>query len=139
MEKHELTLERLEKIADSDLLAEDFADYMEEHFLISAPGNLKASIIEQCVNKTNSLVPEKKPYGKRLLFFYTLKVGAAAAVCIFALASAPSRTILTNPVSMLTSSNISVYQKAQQITDQLNRFTHVFSRWEVNLYDKKEK
>lgn len=136
IKNQELTLEALEQAADNDAFWEELAEYTESRFLLSAPGHLKSSVMEQCRGKEPAIQRSSK---NSLLFFYTLKVGAAAAFCIFFLAAAPSRPVFADPLSSLSAPNISIYQKAQQITEQLNQFTNIFSRWEVNFNDKKEK
>lgn len=48
MDYRNLQREQLEEISRSDWLAEDFADHIQQDFLISAPPDLKSSVIRRC-------------------------------------------------------------------------------------------
>ena len=135
MEHTDLTRDLLEQVKKDDLAAEEFADYIEENFLIRAPGDLKSSVMKRCSQPDVKLPAEarKLPHRTRLLL-YSLKVGTAVAVSVLLLALLPSSL----PAGPDIRFSVPFYQKARQITDNLNRMSYELSNWEVYLYDEKK-
>ena len=115
MEHTDLTRDLLEQVKKDDLAAEEFADYIEENFLIRAPGDLKSSVMKRCIQPDVKLPAEARKLSHRTrLLLYSLKVGTDIRF------------------------SVPFYQKARQITDNLNRMSYELSNWEVYLYDEKK-
>ena len=92
MDYRNLQREQLEEISRSDWLAEDFADHIQEDFLISAPPDLKSSVIRRCAQPDVQLAAGARSLSRRTrLLLYSLKVGAAVAASVLLLALLPSR------------------------------------------------
>ena len=135
MEHTDLTRDLLEQVKKDDLAAEEFADYIEENFLIRAPGDLKSSVMKRCSQPDVKLPAEARKLSHRTrLLLYSLKVGAAVAVSVLLLALLPSSL----PAGPDIRFSVPFYQKARQITDNLNRMSYELSNWEVYLYDEKK-
>ena len=128
MDYRNLQREQLEEISRSDWLAEDFADHIQEDFLISAPPDLKSSVIRRCAQPDVQLAAGARSLSRRTrLLLYSLKVGAAVAASVLLLALLPA----TFPPGGGPGASVPFYQKAQQITHGLNRITYNFTDWEV--------
>ena len=144
MDYRNLQREQLEEISRSDWLAEDFADHIQEDFLISAPPDLKSSVIRryaqpeayQVLADTDvQLAAGARSLSRRTrLLLYSLKVGAAVAASVLLLALLPA----TFPPGGGPGASVPFYQKAQQITHGLNRITYNFTDWEVFFNDKEK-
>ena len=135
MEHTDLTRDLLEQVKKDDLAAEEFADYIEENFLIRAPGDLKSSVMKRCSQPDVKLPAEaRKLFHRTRLLLYSLKVGTAVAVSVLLLALLPSSL----PAGPDIRFSVPFYQKARQITDNLNRMSYELSNWEVYLYDEKK-
>ena len=91
MDYRNLQREQLEEISRSDWLAEDFADHIQEDFLISAPPDLKSSVIRRCAQPDVQLAAGARSLSRRTrLLLYSLKVGAAVAASVLLLALLPA-------------------------------------------------
>ena len=135
MEHTDLTRDLLEQVKKDDLAAEEFADYIEENFLIRAPGDLKSSVMKRCSQPDVKLPAEARKLSHRTrLLLYSLKVGTAVAVSVLLLALLPSSL----PAGPDRRFSIPFYQKSRQITDNLNRISYELSNREVYLYDEKK-
>ena len=135
MEHTDLTRDLLEQVKKDDLAAEEFADYIEENFLIRAPGDLKSSVMKRCSQPDVKLPAEARKLSHRTrLPLCSRKVGTAVAVSVLLLALLPSSL----PAGPDIRFSVPFYQKARQITDNLNRMSYELSNWEVYLYDEKK-
>lgn len=135
MENRDLSWEDLEQIENDDLAAEEFARRVEQDFLITAPRDLKESVIKRCSQPDVQLSVGARALSRRTrLLLYSLKVGAAVAFSVLMLALLPPSL----PSGPDVRFSVPFYQKARQITDGLNRMSYELSNWEVYLYDKEK-
>ncbi len=135
MENIDFTGNTLELIENGSLSDEEFADYIEQNFLINAPGDLKSSIMKRCSQPDVQLSVNARKLSRRTrLLLYSLKVGAAVAASVLLLVFLPS-SLPAKPDGRFS---VPLYHRARQITDGLNRMSYELSNWEVYLYDEKK-
>ena len=73
-----LSPEEYSHLAACPFCCEQFADYIENQELITAPAHLKSSIMERSRDLDVQIVAGSNHLSKRLqLFYFSLKVGAA--------------------------------------------------------------
>lgn len=146
-----LTMEDLEHLASCDFCVEQFADYIENQEFLAAPRYLKEDILKRSQQFEVQIVAKSNQASKKLeLFYYTLKVGFAAAFAIAFLVIAPSltspafpTTIAYGPVSQSQEHRpfSRLFDGALRITDKLSDLTGQLYEFkmEVTPDDKQEK
>ena len=127
-----LTLEELEHLASCDFCMDQFADYMEDQELLTAPRYLKEDILKRSHQFEVQIIAKSNQASKKLeLFYYALKVGFAAVFAIAFLVIAPS---LTSPAfsSRIESGPVPpgqeqpferLFDGVEKMTNRLNDFT----------------
>ncbi len=130
----------LETMAKDQAKAEEFADYLEERGLLSAPANLKSSILEKSRQPDVQIIAGSNHLSKKIqLLRYSLKVGLAAACSIGFIIAMPRlkgryalfpQTLSTVPVY------VGAYEKIQEWNGKINEFSKSFFHMEVPLYDE---
>lgn len=87
----DLELNLLTRAANQDFYAEQLADLVEGRGLMTAPVNLKDSIMERSRQLDVQVIAKSNMAAKKLeLFYYGLKIGAAVAVSVCFILVAPS-------------------------------------------------
>lgn len=141
-----LTSKELNHLASCQFCQESMAEYIEQYELLSAPANLKASILEQSKKTEVQIIAGTNRFSKQLrLVLYGLKVGTAVLCSLMLLAAASSystqasKQILTGDLLMESSSapRCNYYKKATYFTEKLNMIS--YKNLEVIDHDKKEK
>lgn len=129
----------LETMAKDQAKAEEFADYLEERGLLSAPANLKSSILERSRQPDIQIIAGSNRLSKKMLLHYSLKVGLAAACSIGFIIAMPRlndrysffpQTLSRVPVY------VGAYEKIQEWNGKINEFSKSFFHMEVPLYDE---
>lgn len=153
MENTKWTLELLSAAAEDDGLAEELAGYVERECLISAPRDLKTSVMKRCSQPDVQLAAGARTLSRNTkLLLYSLKVGTAVAASILLLALLPvtapdgmerERSVPPGILSLLPPEtgepdSMPFYGRARRLTQGLNRLSYELSNWEVYLYDEKE-
>lgn len=87
----DLELDLLTKAANQDFYAEQLADLLEGRGLMTAPVNLKDSIMERSRQLDVQVIAKSNTAARKLeLFYYGLKIAAAVAVSVCFILIAPS-------------------------------------------------
>ena len=87
---HLLSPEEYSHLAAYPFCCEQFADYIENQELITAPAHLKSSIMERSRDLDVQIVAGSNHLSKRLqLFYFSLKVGAAVLCALTMLTILP--------------------------------------------------
>lgn len=141
MEPKTLTMQDLEAALSDDVLMEKLADYMETEFSVTAPRDLKSSVLLRSrqtqippAGKTESLSRHVR------LLFYSLKVGTATAACIFLLSLLPT-SFSASPageIPAVTGLSFSkpLHEKFRKFTGSLHLISDELWNWEDQRYDK---
>lgn len=138
MFEHELTEEMLHHITECDYCADLFADYTQDHMLLSAPPDMAEAILKRSRQLDVHMIAKSNELSKKMqLILYSLKVGAAALAAIMLILKVP--VVPTFPEDNrhwgetryfgITDDNI------QKITDKLNQLSIKLFQTEDNLYD----
>lgn len=130
----------LEAMAKDQAKAEKFADTLEERGLLSAPANLKSSILARSRQPNIRLIASSNCLSvKTQLLRYSLKVSLAAACSIGVIIAMPKLHDRYS-VSLQALSRVPVYveayEKIQEWNKKINEFSKTFFHMEVPLYDK---
>lgn len=130
---HLLTAEDLRHLASCDCCAEQLADCLEDHGLLHAPKNMKAEILNKSRQFDIQIVAKSNHASKKMeLFYYTLKVGLAAAFAIVVLVLTPAahRSAITPKESVFQSHSqfpsASLISEARRICNKFNDLTYQF-------------
>lgn len=130
----------LETMAADQVKAEEFADYLEERGLLSAPANLKSSILEKSRQPDIRIIAGSNQLSKKtLLLRYSLKVSLAAACSIGVIAAMPrlhDRYQISPQASSRVPVYVEAYEKIQEWNGKINEFSKSFLHMEVPLYDE---
>lgn len=141
-----LTLEELEHLADCPRCQEALADSIAASELLSAPRDLKASVLERSRGLDVQLIAGSNQASRRLqLFYYSLKVGAAVLCSLSLLLFTPTLSEQLGrgyqklcEVSARQSAKQAYYhEQIDQFTEQLQKLSN-FNQ-EVFHHDKKER
>lgn len=141
-----MTLPDLEHIASCDYCAEQFADYVEQQELLTAPKHMQDSIMTRSKQLDIQVIAKSNRASKKLqLFYYSLKVGFATAFALGMLFSMSPISGFSDTVYMPPAPRESYdtrnawYDKANQFTNKLNDFKNQLFELEESFYDKQEK
>ena len=130
----------LETMSEDPAKAEEFADYLEERGLLSAPANLKSSILEKSRQPDVRLIAGSNHLSKKtLLLRYSLKVSLAAACSIGFIIAMPrlhDRYSVTPQALSRVPVYVEAYEKIQEWNGKINEFSKSFFHMEVPLYDE---
>ena len=130
----------LEAMAEDQAIAEEFADYLEERGLLSAPANLKSSILDRSRQADVRLIAGSNHLSKKTaLFSYSLKVGLAAACSIGVIIAMPQlhdRYSVSPQALSRVPVYVEAYEKIQEWNGKINEFSKSFFHMEVPLYDE---
>lgn len=130
----------LETMAKDQAKAEEFADYLEERGLLSAPANLKSSILERSRQPDVRLIAGSNRLSKKTqLIRYSLKVSLAAACSIGFIIAMPrlhSRYSVSPQASPKVPVYVEAYEKIQEWNGKINEFSKSLLHMEVPLYDE---
>lgn len=138
-----LTMDDLKHLADCDDCAAQLADYVEAHGLLTAPKGMKETILDK--SRSLDLQPAVKNRHiskRRELFYYSLKVGFAAAFAITMLMV--PKEVFHPVITPQYSYDYAEHQRSfdprhegtQRITDILNDFKHQLFQMEGSSNDK---
>ena len=143
-----LDVSDLEHLASCDYCMEQFADYIEEQELLSAPRYLKEDILKKSRQLDVQIVAKSNQASKKLeLFYYALKVGFATVFALVFLIMAPSLAGPSFSTGIAHASGTHyreakpfsrLYEQALDITDIINGITNQFNnhKTEVSSDDK---
>ncbi|MFQ9664347.1 MAG: hypothetical protein ACLRXA_20720 [Clostridium sp.] len=141
-----LSPEEYSHLAACPFCCEQFADYIENQELITAPAHLKSSIMERSRDLDVLIVAGSNHLSKRLqLFYFSLKVGAAVLCALTMLTILPgvSREISARQDAAARQSKFrseqqwDYYETVNYLTEQLGRLSNI--NMEVFKNDKKER
>lgn len=142
-----LSPEEYSHLAACPFCCEQFADYIENQELITAPAHLKSSIMERSRDLDVQIVAGSNHLSKRLqLFYFSLKVGAAV-LCALNHADdsprqvsgkfQPDRMRGQTEFKFRSEQQWSYYETVNYLTEQLGRLSNI--NMEVFKNDKKER
>lgn len=123
----------LEKASSSDFYAERLADLVETQGLLTAPANLKPSVLARTRQLDVQLIARSNRLSKKLtLWYYEVKVTLAVACCVGFIISAPGahKKYLSNPV------HTEAYEIIQEFNEKVDDFSKRLWEMEVEPYDK---
>lgn len=123
-----LTIEQIQHIAECTYCCEQYADYIETSAFLSAPHDLRASILRQ-------MKPLPRTTYRFQLFQYSLKIGFAMCVAFLLLVIGPT----VSPIVSEKTQTITNYKQLEKLSSQINQLTLQFLNMEEPSYDKKEK
>lgn len=125
----------LERASSSSFYAERLADLVENQGLLSAPANLKSSVLARTRQLDIKLVAGSNRLSKKLaLWYYEVKVTLAVACCVGFIISAPGahKKYLSNPVH--TEAN----EIIQEFSEKVDGFSKRLWEMEVESNDKQK-
>lgn len=136
----------LEHIMSCDFCADALADYMEGHELLTAPKNMKDSILMRSRQANIQVIAKSNEISKQLqLFYYTLKVGFATVMVFSFLIFAPKLTHISVDPPLRQESTIPestihparrIYKKSQALTRFIQDVSQYITQTEVFSHDK---
>lgn len=140
-----LTREEYQHLSACPYCREQFADYIEQQELLTAPVHLKSSVLERCKDLDVRIIAGSNQLSKRLqLFYFSLKVGAAVLCALTMLTLLPgfSRDLYLRQAADKTGRTYSerqwsYYESVNYLTKQLGRLSNI--QVEVFKNDKEEK
>lgn len=132
--KEQQSLEYLESITKRDFDLELFADQIESSYMISAPMDLKASILKEAARPEVQLeIKTRKLSRKAQLFYYSLKVGTAVAGALFLLSIAP-RLGAVNPALQSYRQEMQMQEPARKIRERSRKITGMFEQISNDIF-----
>lgn len=143
--KH-LSMKDLDHLGDCTFCAEQFADYIEEYELMTAPKYMQDSILTRSRQLDVQVIAKTNHASRKVqLFCYSLKVGLAAAFALGVLIWSPSipssfaKPPMTQESQTWFTPKYPLYNRAQSITDKIYDFSNQLIELEETFYDKQEK
>ena len=146
--KETLTREEMNHISSCRFCREEMIGHVEQFEMLTAPKNLKASILEQSKHLDVQLIAGSNQISKKLqLFYFSLKVSAAVLCVLSMLTVAPrfSRQLELGlqeardsiPAASQSAGKWQYYERVENLTAHLYELSS--PNVEVYDYDKKEK
>lgn len=146
--KESLTEEEISHISSCRFCREELTGHVEQYEMLTAPKNLKASILEQSKHLDVQLIAGTNQISKRLqLFYFSLKVSAAILCMLSMLTVAPhflrqlelglQEARDSIPAIGQSAENWQYYERVENLTARLYELSN--SNVEEYDYDKKEK
>lgn len=147
--KGTLSEEAIKHLAVCPRCREALADYIESAEYLTAPGHLKASILNRSQKLDVQLIAGSNHLSKRLqLFYYSLKVGTAVVCALTLLFMAPDmarqaaehspkESLHQKRIEYFSPKHWEYYEHIDQLTKQLNKLSNL--NLEVFRYDKEER
>lgn len=127
-------LEYLEAMTKRDFDLELFADQIESEYGISAPRDLKASILKEAARPEIQLeVKTRELSRKAQLFFYTLKVGTAVAGALLLLSITPKLTA-SPPLPPGSRQEMRLQDPGRKIREHSKKITGFFQQFSNDIF-----
>ncbi len=133
----------LEQASSSEFYAERLADLVETHGLMTAPANLKSSILARSKQLDVQLIARSNQLSKKLaLWYYGFKVVLAGVCCVGVILSVPDmheRYLRSGSTSDHRSIHIETYKVIQELQEKVDDLSKRLWEMGVSSYDKQEK